>query len=66
MLVVLESLSPLERTVFVLREVFGYSDAEIAEILATSQLFVNWRLERGTISRRADHASTAIQACGGR
>jgi RNA polymerase sigma-70 factor, ECF subfamily len=33
MLVVLESLSPLERTVFVLREVFGYSHAEIAEIL---------------------------------
>ncbi|WWQ68944.1 RNA polymerase sigma-70 factor [Streptomyces sp. Q6] len=31
MLVVLESLSPLERAVFVLREAFGYSYAEIAE-----------------------------------
>jgi RNA polymerase sigma-70 factor (TIGR02957 family) len=30
MLVVLETLSPVERAVFVLREVFGYSHAEIA------------------------------------
>ncbi|MGW1740349.1 RNA polymerase sigma-70 factor [Nocardia sp. NPDC001965] len=30
MLVVLETLSPIERAVFVLREVFGYSHAEIA------------------------------------
>ncbi|MDQ0766283.1 RNA polymerase sigma factor SigJ [Streptomyces canus] len=33
MLVVLESLSPLERAVFVLHEVFGYPHAEIAEII---------------------------------
>ncbi|MCX5380625.1 RNA polymerase sigma-70 factor [Streptomyces sp. NBC_00091] len=33
MLVVLESLSPVERAVFVLREVFGYSHAEIAGFL---------------------------------
>jgi RNA polymerase sigma-70 factor (ECF subfamily) len=33
MLVVLESLSPLERAVFVLHEVFGYAHTEIAEIL---------------------------------
>ncbi|MFJ4005234.1 RNA polymerase sigma factor SigJ [Streptomyces sp. NPDC090023] len=32
-LVVLESLSPLERVVFVLREAFGYPYAEIAELL---------------------------------
>ncbi|WP_052865439.1 RNA polymerase sigma factor SigJ [Streptomyces niger] len=32
-LVVLESLSPLERAVFVLREAFGYSYAEIAAVL---------------------------------
>ncbi|MEV6104891.1 RNA polymerase sigma-70 factor [Streptomyces sp. NPDC051940] len=31
MLVVLETLSPVERAVFLLREVFGYSHAEIAE-----------------------------------
>ncbi len=33
MLVVLETLSPVERAVFVLREVFGYSHAEIGDIL---------------------------------
>ncbi len=33
MLVVLESLSPLERAVFVLREVFGYSFEEVARML---------------------------------
>lgn len=33
MLVVLESLSPLERAVFVLREVFGYSFEEVASML---------------------------------
>ncbi|MFG1807932.1 RNA polymerase sigma factor SigJ [Streptomyces sp. NPDC049040] len=33
MLVLLESLSPLERAVFVLREAFGYSHAEIAAVL---------------------------------
>ena len=33
LLVVLETLSPLERAVFVLGEVFGYSHPEIAEIL---------------------------------
>jgi RNA polymerase sigma-70 factor (ECF subfamily) len=36
LLVVLETLSPLERAVFVLREVFGYSHAEIGEILGRS------------------------------
>ena len=33
LLVVLETLTPLERTVFVLHEVFGYHHTEIAEIL---------------------------------
>ncbi|MGP9016972.1 RNA polymerase sigma-70 factor [Streptomyces sp. BR1] len=33
MLVVLETLNPVERAVFLLREVFGYSHAEIAEVL---------------------------------
>jgi RNA polymerase sigma-70 factor (ECF subfamily) len=33
MLVVLETLSPLERAVFVLGDVFGYGHAEIAELL---------------------------------
>jgi RNA polymerase sigma-70 factor (ECF subfamily) len=36
MLVVLETLSPLERAVFVLHEVFGYAHTEISEILDRS------------------------------
>jgi RNA polymerase sigma factor (sigma-70 family) len=36
MLVVLETLTPLERTVFVLHEVFGYAHTEIAHILDRS------------------------------
>ncbi len=38
MLVVLETLSPLERAVFVLREAFGMPYSEIAEILGRSEV----------------------------
>ncbi|MCW2900266.1 MAG: polymerase sigma-70 factor, family [Streptosporangiaceae bacterium] len=37
MLIVLETLSPLERAVFVLREVFGYPHGEIATALGRSE-----------------------------
>jgi len=37
MLVVLETLSPLERAVFVLREAFGFSHGEIAEALGRAE-----------------------------
>jgi RNA polymerase sigma-70 factor (ECF subfamily) len=37
MLVVLETLSPLERAVFVLKDVFDFSHAEIAEVLERSE-----------------------------
>jgi RNA polymerase sigma-70 factor (ECF subfamily) len=40
LLVVLETLSPLERAVFVLREVFGFAYAEIAETLGRSETTV--------------------------
>jgi RNA polymerase sigma-70 factor (ECF subfamily) len=40
MLVVLETLSPLERAVFVLREVFGFSHAEIAAAIDRSEASV--------------------------
>src|SRR5438876_768103 len=33
MLVILETLTPLERAVFVLHEVFGYAHTEIADVL---------------------------------
>ncbi|WP_093840299.1 RNA polymerase sigma-70 factor [Streptomyces aidingensis] len=47
MLVVLESLSPLERAVFILREVFGYPHREIAETVGRSEQAVR------QLSRRA-------------
>ncbi|HEY3681408.1 MAG TPA: RNA polymerase sigma factor SigJ [Streptosporangiaceae bacterium] len=37
MLVVLERLTPVERAVFLLREVFGFSHAEIAEVTGRSE-----------------------------
>ncbi|WP_037601089.1 RNA polymerase sigma-70 factor [Streptacidiphilus rugosus] len=40
MLVVLETLSPLERAVFLLKEVFGFSFGEIAEMLDRSEASV--------------------------
>ncbi|MFF0427871.1 RNA polymerase sigma-70 factor [Streptomyces sp. NPDC004520] len=46
LLVVLESLSPVERAVFVLREVFGYSHAEIAGILDRSEANVRQTAHR--------------------
>ncbi|XRQ12006.1 RNA polymerase sigma-70 factor [Actinomadura welshii] len=49
MLVVLETLSPLERAVFVLKEVFGFPYAEIAEALDRSEASVR---QLGTRARR--------------
>jgi len=40
LLVVLETLSPLERAVFVLREAFGHSHAEIGEIIGRNEATV--------------------------
>jgi RNA polymerase sigma-70 factor, ECF subfamily len=50
MLIVLETLSPLERAVFVLREAFGYPYGEIAEILGRAEPAV-----RQLASRARDH-----------
>jgi RNA polymerase sigma-70 factor (ECF subfamily) len=50
MLLVLESLSPLERAVFVLREAFGYSHAEIASFVGRSEVSV-----RQTAARARAH-----------
>jgi RNA polymerase sigma factor (sigma-70 family) len=52
MLLVLESLSPLERAVFVLNEAFGYSHSEIATIVERSPESV-----RQTASRAREHVS---------
>ncbi|WP_182902660.1 RNA polymerase sigma-70 factor [Microbispora sp. H10830] len=76
LLVVLETLSPLERAVFVLREAFGFSHAEIAEILgrgepAVRQLarrardHVRERRPRFDVDRRARRTITErfVAAC---
>ncbi|MFG2090644.1 MULTISPECIES: RNA polymerase sigma-70 factor [unclassified Spirillospora] len=49
MLVVLETLSPLERAVFVLKEVFGYPYAEIAKALDRAETSVR---QLGTRARK--------------
>ncbi|MGP4045846.1 RNA polymerase sigma factor SigJ [Streptomyces sp. 2A115] len=53
MLVVLESLTPLERAVFVLNEVFGYPHTEIAEVIDRSPSAVRQLAHR---ARRHVHA----------
>lgn len=52
MLVVLETLSPLERAVFLLHEVFGYSHGEIASIVDKSEVAV-----RQTATRARAHVA---------
>lgn len=52
-LVVLETLSPLERAVFVLHDVFGFAHAEIGEILARSPAAVR---QLATRARRHLHS----------
>ncbi|WP_228001949.1 RNA polymerase sigma-70 factor [Nocardia australiensis] len=53
MLVVLETLSPMERAVFLLREVFGYTHAEIADTLDKPE---------ATVRQIAHRARTHVQA----
>lgn len=53
MLVVLETLSPLERAVFVLREVFGYSYAEVAGVLDRAEATVRQTGHRARAHVRA-------------
>ncbi|KOU32381.1 RNA polymerase sigma24 factor [Streptomyces sp. WM6372] len=52
-LVVLETLSPLERAVFVLKEVFDFSHAEIAETLERSEAAVRQAAHRAREHVRA-------------
>ncbi|MFJ8858651.1 RNA polymerase sigma-70 factor [Streptomyces sp. NPDC102451] len=53
MLVVLETLSPLERAVFVLKEVFDFSHAEIAEAVERSEAAVRQAGHRARAHVRA-------------
>ncbi|MFG3294803.1 RNA polymerase sigma-70 factor [Streptomyces sp. NPDC048179] len=58
-LVVLESLSPLERAVFVLREAFGYPHAEIAAMLDRGEAAV--RQLAGRARRHVDERRTRYE-----
>ncbi|MFD4252101.1 RNA polymerase sigma-70 factor [Amycolatopsis thermoflava] len=53
MLVVLETLSPLERAVFVLKDVFGFSHAEIGEAVDRSEAAVRQAAHRAREHVRA-------------
>jgi RNA polymerase sigma-70 factor, ECF subfamily len=78
MLVLLETLSPLERVVFVLHDVFGYSHGEIADILDRPQPTIRQIAHRAREhiqarrprfdtdpSRRDEIASRFMAACAG-
>ncbi|MEU9941237.1 RNA polymerase sigma factor SigJ [Streptomyces lavendulae] len=64
MLVVLESLTPVERVVFVLREAFGYSHAEIAGFLHRPEPTVRQiahRARKHVADRRTVHDTDAAR-----
>jgi RNA polymerase sigma-70 factor (ECF subfamily) len=64
MLVVLESLSPLERAVFILREVFGYPFREVAEVLGRSEVAVRQlavRAKSHVAARRPRYRTSAAE-----
>ena len=66
MLVVLESLTPEERAVFVLREVFGFRHAEIARSLGRSEARSgSSRTGPASMSRPAGHGSRWTAASSG-
>jgi RNA polymerase sigma-70 factor (TIGR02957 family) len=62
MLVVLESLSPTERAVFVLREVFGFEHAEIAEAVDKSPAAVRQIAHRAREHVQARRPGTTTRA----
>ncbi|GAB2632720.1 RNA polymerase sigma factor SigJ [Nocardia goodfellowii] len=62
LLVVLETLAPVERAVFVLNEVFGYTHAEVAEMIDRSPAAVRqlaYRARRHVQARRPRRAADA-------
>src|SRR6266511_2446887 len=76
LLVLLESLSPVERAVFLLREVFGYGYDEIAgvvdktedncrQLAARARRHVESRKPRFEASRRSTAASGSLASCSG-
>lgn len=65
-LVLLESLNPTERAVFTLREVFGYSHAEIADVVGKSEATVRQCAHRAREHVRARRPRFTGHAAGQR
>jgi RNA polymerase sigma-70 factor (ECF subfamily) len=64
LLVVLETLSPVERAVFVLHEAFGFSHAEVAEMTGRTERAVRqlaYRARRHVDARRPRRAATPAE-----
>ena len=61
LLVVLESLSPLERAVFILHDVFDYDYKEIAQILDRSESACRKLLSRSREHIQANHSRYDVQ-----
>jgi RNA polymerase sigma-70 factor (ECF subfamily) len=64
LLVVLETLTPVERAVFVLREAFGFSHAEIAEMTGRTERAVRqlaYRARRHVDARRPRREATPTE-----
>ncbi|NYI04970.1 RNA polymerase sigma-70 factor [Allostreptomyces psammosilenae] len=65
MLLVLETLTPAERAVFVLREVFGYPHAEIAAALERSEASVRQLAHRARSHVQARRPEVGLGGAGG-
>ena len=55
LLLLMEILSPLERAVYLLKEIFGYSHKEIAELLGISEVYSRQLLARAKKYLHAQH-----------
>ncbi|WP_369028416.1 sigma factor-like helix-turn-helix DNA-binding protein, partial [Nocardia farcinica] len=62
MLTLLERLSPVERAVYVLREAFSYSHAEIAEILEISESASQQHAHRARRRMAGERRSATVEA----
>ena len=60
MLIVLDKLSPVERAVFLLREVFGYEHTEIAQMLERQPASVRQIAHRARTRVRAERPATQV------
>lgn len=62
-LMMLEKLNPLERAVFVLREAFGFSHKEIAQLLDKTDVHCRQLDKRARTKLKSNAGSTSVSAC---